>query len=128
MAAYVTMGIALTGLFLIVVGCFALFASLVKEGMRELAVRLALGATARRVIRHLVLQAAALTVAGLTVGLPTSLWLRRVLADQLFADSRTDPTPFWAGALLITAASLGASYLAARRVRRVDPAALLRYE
>lgn len=128
MAAYVTMGLALTGLFLIVVGCFALFASLVKEGMRELAVRLALGATTRRVIRHLVIQAAALTLAGLTVGLTTSLWIRRVLADQLFADSRTDPTPFWAGAALITAATLGASYLAARRVKRVDPASLLRCE
>ena len=96
--------------------------------LREMGVRVALGAQGRD-IRRLVLRSSLGPVAlGLAVGLVGGLVLTRLMGNLLFGVSATDPWTFSLVALVLAGVAAVASSVPARRAARVDPIQVLRAE
>jgi ABC-type antimicrobial peptide transport system permease subunit len=66
--------------------------------------------------------------AGVLVGIAGALAAGRYLESQLFEVKTNDPVSFVAGASLLAAIALLATYIPARRAARANPAATLRCE
>jgi putative ABC transport system permease protein len=89
---------------------------------------MALGATARDVLRLIVASGVKLAATGIVLGLGASFFLMRFIRHLLFGVTTTDPiTMLIVSAALFSAAS-AASYLPARRAARMDPLASIRHE
>lgn len=116
----------LLALLLAAVGLYGLMAYLTGQRTHEVGIRMALGADNLRVLRLILGQALALSSTGLVLGFLAALALSRTLRSMLFEVSALDPIAFAASAVLLTAITLVASYLPARRASRVDPARVLR--
>lgn len=117
---------ALGALFLAAVGLYGLLASDVVQRTQEMGVRLALGATAAELVAMMVKQGAAITAAGLAIGLVGSVTLGRVLGGAVAGIPELNwIAPAGAMAVLLAAAVM-ASLIPARRAARVDPAVALR--
>ena len=119
---------ALVTLILGAVGLYGVMAYVVSLRTRELAVRIALGATPAAVIRMLTTQGVAVTGAGIGVGLVLFVMMARALKSLLFGVASTDPVTLVSASLLLVAISALASWIPARRTARVDPADVLRAE
>ena len=78
-------------LLLAAIGTYGVLAYAVEERRHEVGVRMALGATARDVLRLIVGQGMRPVVAGLILGLAGALATSRLLATQLYAVAPTDP-------------------------------------
>jgi len=114
------------GLVLCLVGVYGVVAQLARRRMREMGIRIALGAKTTDVLRGVVGRALALAGIGVGVGLTTALALGRVIRNQLFGVDVFDPvTVVGVIAVLITSAAL-ASLLPARRAATIDPIAAFR--
>jgi predicted permease len=118
--------LAAIGVSLVVIGCFSLFASMVKDSARELAIRLALGATPRSLVAKVVLRGLGLVVSGTLVGAVASIFVRRRVADQLFEIGSSDVTALVVTVAAIMSAALIATYVPARLALRKEPAPVLR--
>jgi predicted permease len=115
------------GLVLAMGGLFALLSYAVAQRRRELGIRLALGATARSLVRLVVSEAALLVAAGLGIGLAIAVLVTRPLAAFLVAGlSPTDPVTLVGTALLFLLVSALTAWIPARRAARVDPVDVLR--
>lgn len=128
----VNSGLALTfavaALFIAAVGLFAMLAQDVARRSKELAVRVALGATRGGVAWLVVRGGLVPALVGLAVGVVASLGSNRLLSTQLV------DVPFWdpltltvSGAVLLLAALAGCA-LPARRASRTDPLVALRLD
>lgn len=127
-AAWIAGGAGSLGLLLAALGLYGLTAFAVAQRTREIAVRMAVGATPRAVL-HLILGSSARlaalgTAAGLLLAFAASLVLRSVLIGL----GEFDVTAFAAAAVLLTIVLLVASWLPARRATRLDAAATLKGE
>jgi len=100
----------------------------VSQRTREIGIRMALGAPQSEVIKLVLRQGLALTLAGLSIGLLGALGLTRLVSGMLYEVRPTDPLTFAGVALLLTAIALLANYIPARRATKVDPMVALRYE
>ena len=121
-------GFALLGLALATVGVYGVVAGSVERRTGEIGLRLAVGAHPGDVLRMVLVQAARIAAAGVTLGLLAAFALTRVMQTLLFDVSPTDPATFAAVAAVLALATLLASYLPARRAARLDPATVLREE
>ena len=117
---------AWVALCLAVVGIFGLVAHLVSERTRELALRVALGASPWQAAGLVVRQAALLIGAGILIGAGATLALARSIQGLLFGVGPADPLTFAGVAIVFTLIGLVASYLPARRAAHAEPAAVLR--
>jgi predicted permease len=115
-------------LILAAVGVYGVMSYLVTQSTHDIGVRMALGAQRGAIVTMIVRHGAALTAAGIVIGLAASLLLTRVMATLLFGVSATDPVTFSTIPLVLGAIALLASYLPARRATRVDPVVALRDE
>ncbi len=113
-------------LLLAAVGVYGVISYGVSQRTQEIGIRVALGADDRRVLSLVVGHAAALTGAGLVLGLTGALALSSVIAGLLFQVSPTDPPTLAAGVVLLSLVALLAAVVPARRAARVDPAIALR--
>jgi ABC-type antimicrobial peptide transport system permease subunit len=110
------------------VGMYSILAYSTAQRVRELAVRSALGADARRLI-VLVLAGEAKTVAaGLALGLIGALVAGRFLKDLLLDTSPTDPVTIIGAAVVLAVAAGVASIVPAWRAARANPVEALRSE
>src|SRR5215208_1222371 len=95
---------------------------------REVAVRIALGASARDVLAVMMRDGTRAVVAGLVVGTLLAAAAARLLRGALFGLGALDPVAFLGAAALLGGAALAAMYRPARRAARTEPAAALRDE
>jgi putative ABC transport system permease protein len=119
-------GFAALALVLAGVGLYGVMAYFVAERRREIAVRVALGATRAIVLTQVLGEAVRLLTIGLVTGAIAAQFLTRLIASLLFGVGASDvPTHLVVFAVLGTVTLL-ASYLPARRAAGIDPIAALR--
>jgi hypothetical protein len=117
-------------LMLSVSGLYGVLAYTLSHRRREIGIRMALGATARAVVRLVLHQSIRLAGLGAAIGGAVAFAALRFLSStiRLEAISLLDPRSFAAAVALVGAATLVATYAPARRATRVDPAETLRAE
>jgi predicted lysophospholipase L1 biosynthesis ABC-type transport system permease subunit len=115
-------------LLVALVGLSASMTRAVAERRRELAIRGALGSSPARTLRAVLIEGVLVTAAGVVGGLALAAAAARTLEKLLYGVSPLDPTTFAAVALVATVCALAVSYVAARRVLRIDLVTLLRAE
>jgi ABC-type antimicrobial peptide transport system permease subunit len=128
MSAIATMTLALLGVVMLAAGCVSLFVSMVRDSVREIAIRMALGATTGRLTRRVLTQGMVVTLTGMMVGLVAARAVAVRIADRLHGVSAWDPFTWMAALALIALVSLTSVYAAAVLAARTDPARLLRTE
>ena len=119
-------GFSALALLLASLGIYGVVSYAVKQRTAEFGVRMALGATGGQVRRQVMKDTLGLTLAGVAIGVATSLALARVLGSLLYATSTTDAATFTGAALLLGAVALAAGYLPALRASRIEPLQALR--
>jgi predicted permease len=115
-------------LIVAVAGIGSMLALSVRQRVREIGIRMALGATPGDVLRVIVRQGMALVAIGMALGLAGSVALTGALKALLFEVTPTDLATYVLVSAVLAAAALLASYLPARRAARIDPQAALRCE
>jgi putative ABC transport system permease protein len=113
--------LGLTGLILAAIGIYGVIAFFVSQRTHEIGVRVALGATARDVVRMVVMQAVILALTGVVIGGAAAYWGTQVLRTMLFGVDARDPIAYAAAAAVLVLVALVAATLPARRAARVDP-------
>jgi predicted permease len=119
---------AAVALVLVAVGILGVLGHSVSRRTREIGMRMALGAQRVDVLRLVVRQALAMTVAGVLLGALAAAALTRLLASFLYDIRPLDPETFAAAAVTLVAIALVASYVPARRASVIDPIVALRSE
>jgi putative ABC transport system permease protein len=128
MSAALIAGFAAGAVLLAAMGLVSVVSGSVTRRRHELAVRIALGAEHRRVLRLVVAEGARLVALGVLIGIPGIYAAGRVIGSTLVGVSPSDPVTLVATALGLSLVGIGACYVPARRVLRIDPAQSLRQE
>ena len=121
---------AFAGLALILAaaGIYSVLAYSVRRRVREIGIRMALGAQLRDVLRLILVEGMKPALAGMALGLAAAVAFDRVVASLLYGVSATDPTTFAAVSALLGGVALAACVIPAHRATRVQPMAPLREE
>ncbi len=119
---------AALALILAAVGIYSVLSYTVRQRVREIGIRMALGARAGEVLRLVVLHGLKPTMAGVAAGVVGAIALARVLTRFVYGVSATDPATLASISLLVVFVGFVASLLPAYRATRVDPIRTLREE
>jgi predicted permease len=120
----VTFGLA--GLVLAASGVFGVVAFVGAQRASEMAVRIALGATSGRIFRLVVVEAAALTIGGLLLGLFLAWGMGAAMARYVYHVTPANPLVLGGSAALVFAIAIAATLVPASRAARTEPARVLR--
>jgi ABC-type antimicrobial peptide transport system permease subunit len=119
------------GLLALVIGMAGIYAStatMVAQRTKEIGIRMALGATAARVVQSVTATVARLLAAGTLIGLAGAWMVSHILRSVVFGMEATDLVAYAVPAVLIVAGGVLAAMLPARRAARIDPLITLRSE
>jgi len=108
-------------LALAAIGIYGVLAYGVTARMRELGIRIALGATEVGVVRLVLVGSALLVIPGLIIGLAAALGATRVLSSFLFQIRANDIATYLGATGILLAVAVLAAYVPARRAGRIDP-------
>jgi putative ABC transport system permease protein len=114
--------------FLAALGLYGILAYSVEQRVREIGVRVALGANKSEIFRLIIGNGMRLALVGAAIGVPSALALTRLMGEMLSGVPSTDPVTYIAVVGMLVISALLASYLPARRATRVDPIVALRAE
>lgn len=117
----VLIAFSVMALLMAAVGIYGVVAYTVSERTRELGIRVALGASPRRIVRHMLAAVAASAVPGVLIGLAASLTISRLVSSFLFEVTPTDPLTYGMASAVILLVAFAAGLGPARRAGRVDP-------
>ncbi len=109
-------------------GVYSVLAYLIAQRGRELAIRIAVGATATHVSRLVFGETVRVTIVGLAFGVVAAAVLARGVRAFLFGVAPLDPAVYAGAAIGLTLASLVATLLPVRRAVAIDPTVALRSE
>jgi len=115
-------------LLLGVVGIYGVIACSVSQRVREIGIRMALGAQRQSLTGMFVRHGLFLTGIGIAFGLTAAIIVMRLMSSLLFQVNSVDPATYAAVTLGLVATAFMASYLPSRRAATVDPVEALRAE
>ncbi|HLK21000.1 MAG TPA: FtsX-like permease family protein, partial [Bryobacteraceae bacterium] len=115
-------------LVLAAVGIYGVISYSVAQRTGEFGIRIAMGASSKDVLGMVLGQGLMLGAIGVLLGAAGALALTRLIRGLLFGISSFDPVTFVVMAAVLTAVTLAACFIPARRATRVDPMIALRYE
>jgi putative ABC transport system permease protein len=121
-------GFAGIALLLAAVGVFGSMSFRVARRLREMGIRMALGASSHQVVGMVVRQGLRVAMLGLLMGLASTLFLARFLSHFVFGITPRDPLTYFGVSALLLGVAVLACYLPARRAARIDPVRVLRNE
>jgi putative ABC transport system permease protein len=127
-AAILSSSLSLLATAMAGLGLYGLVAFLVSQRIREIGIRMALGAQTSNILSLVLKQGMKLVVIGTGLGLATSLIVSRLLAGLIFGVSNTDALTFTTVPVILGVTAFAACFLPARRAARVNPVEALRYE
>jgi predicted permease len=110
------------------IGIYGVISYLVTQRTREIGIRMSLGAGRGRVLSEVLREGMRLALLGLAAGIAGAFAVGRILGGLLHEVKPGDPLIFAATAGLLTAVTLIACYVPARRAARLNPVIALRYE
>jgi len=110
------------------IGIYGVLTHATSQRMREMGIRLALGAQPNDLLRLVIRQGMILVLIGLGLGMILAFALTRLIASQLYQVSPTDPATFALAAVLLAVVALTACFFPALRATRGDPITVLREE
>jgi putative ABC transport system permease protein len=111
---------------LAVIGVFSVLNYAVTQQTPEFGIRMALGASSRRVLWLVLGRGLVPVTSGVVIGIAGALGLARFLGGLLFGVAATDPATIGLVTLLLLVTAVLAAYVPARRAMRVDPVKVLR--
>ncbi|MGH7465174.1 MAG: FtsX-like permease family protein, partial [Longimicrobiales bacterium] len=115
-------------LALAIIGIYGVVSYVVTQRRQELGIRVALGAQPLGLVWQTLRGALVQAAAGVSAGVLSAMLLTRALQGLLYETSTTDPATYAAVCALVLAATLGASWIPARRAARADPMTAIRLE
>jgi predicted permease len=127
-AAVVFGGFGVAALFLAMLGIYGVQAFAVMDRVREIGIRIALGATPRRVVAMIVAQSLKLSALGIVAGLFLAVLVAMGMQSLLIGIGALDPFSLGGSAVLLVLAAVVASLVPAIQAARVDPSRSLRSE
>ena len=113
-------------LLIAAIGIYAVLTYSVSQRTREIGVRMALGATPRRVLKLTVSEGMRVVLLGLVIGLAGGFALGRTVESLVYGVGVHDPKIYVVVAVILTAVALAACFIPARRAAVVDPMVALR--
>jgi putative ABC transport system permease protein len=119
---------AVFSVLLVLIGLYGVVSYSVAQRTREIGIRIALGSQRGPILRSLIWESAAVTLAGAAAGLGASLVFLRLLSRVLFGVTPHDPRALGGTALCFLAASIAAAWLPARRAAAINPITALHAE
>jgi predicted permease len=126
--AVATSAFALIAFLLTIAGLYGVMVIAATERVRELGIRVALGATRAAVVRLLLRQGLAPVATGILVGGVAAAWSMRFIASYLFGIERIGLESYLAAIVIVALGGLAACVFPARAASRVDPMQALRSE
>lgn len=121
-------GFAALALLLAAVGLYGVVSYGVSRRMREMGVRIAVGAEQRDIRRLVIGGSLALVAVGMGAGFVAAALLTRFMESLLFGVAAIDPATYLVVAAVLTLVAIAASAVPARRAARVDPVKVLKTE
>jgi predicted permease len=113
---------------LAVVGLYGVMSFTVACRTREIGIRMALGAEARKIGLMVIREVLAIAAAGIAIGVPVAWWVSRFVASQLYGVQTTDPRTIAAAVALLGIVAALAGLVPSARAARVSPTIALRDE
>jgi ABC-type antimicrobial peptide transport system permease subunit len=111
-----------------VIGIYAVISYTVAQRMREVGIRMALGAQKGEILAMFLRQGVVFVVIGVALGLAGAAALTRLMSSLLFGVSPLDPLTYLAVSAILFVAAVSATYLPARRATQLDPIVTLRQQ
>jgi ABC-type antimicrobial peptide transport system permease subunit len=117
-----------SALMLAAIGIYGLMAYSVEQRVREIGIRMALGANRRHIRGMVVWQGMRLAIAGVILGIGAAFGLTRLIASSLYGVKSWDPAVFIAVPFILSLVALAATWMPAVRASKLDPMKALRID